>query len=102
MVYIQNGSTVSQRSPWRLSILKDAFDEILGFGILFFSTFLPDTNIDEAVQKHKQSTSLLRTYGGGGRSNNNAFNNGRRGPTGSNIRGMGNLQNQTQPRAGGG
>lgn len=103
MVYIQNGNTVSQRSPWRLSILKDAFDEVLGFAILFFSTFLPDTDVNEAVEKHRKSTSLLRTYGSGGGSNNNSFNNGRpRGPTGSNIRGMGNLQNQTQPRAGGG
>ena len=77
MVYIQNGNTVSQRSPWRLSILKDAFDEVLGFAILFFSTFLPDTDVNEAVEKHRKSTSLLRTYGSGGGSNNNGFNNGK-------------------------
>ena len=77
MVYIQNGNAVTQRSPYRLSIFKDIFDEILGFSVLFFSTFLPDTNVDEAVAKHKSSTSLLRTYGGGGGGNRNTFNNGK-------------------------
>ena len=104
MVYIENGTPLRQRSPWRLSIIKDFFEEVVGFSILFVTTFLPDTNPDEAIEKHKRGTRLLRTYGSGSGSRNGGGNNfiGRRGPTGSNIRGMGSVQTQAQRQGGGG
>jgi len=86
MVYIgTDGKVVSNRSPWRLSIVSDFFWGILNCMGLFFRTL---TNPVQPGQ---------RTYA----ERNKRMSNGTKGGKRANIRGVSNMGTADAPAAGG-